>query len=221
MDGCRMNGGSVAPCEKPVTMYNSFRCYRTISQHLKDLKKENFSLKLRIYFLEERIQQKYEDSSDDVHKRNIELKVEVESLKQELQEKQEILDKALLIAVFMCSDRTTVESLTNQNEEELQRLCEERQQEISHIQEILETKVELLQEEAQLARGEAEKMASLAEAESQRCLALEREMKMEEEEEECEGGSLGSRLQQEALAEKDSCCGVKWVERRGVSSQRC
>uniref|UniRef100_A0A3B4YM16 Centrosomin N-terminal motif 1 domain-containing protein n=1 Tax=Seriola lalandi dorsalis TaxID=1841481 RepID=A0A3B4YM16_SERLL len=39
--------------------------YRTLSQHLNDLKKENFSLKLRIYFLEERIQQKYEESSED------------------------------------------------------------------------------------------------------------------------------------------------------------
>uniref|UniRef100_A0A673WI21 Centrosomin N-terminal motif 1 domain-containing protein n=1 Tax=Salmo trutta TaxID=8032 RepID=A0A673WI21_SALTR len=166
--------------------------------HLKDLKKENFSLKLRIYFLEERIQQKYEDSSNDVHKRNIELKVEVESLKQELQENQEILDKA----------PTTVESLTNQNEEELQRHCEERQQEISHIQEILETKVELLQEGTRLARSEAEKMASLAEAESQCCLAVEREMMMKmEEEEKCEGGSLGSRLQQVALAEKDRLAG--------------
>uniref|UniRef100_A0A3B3DMU1 Centrosomin N-terminal motif 1 domain-containing protein n=1 Tax=Oryzias melastigma TaxID=30732 RepID=A0A3B3DMU1_ORYME len=37
--------------------------------HLNDLKKENFSLKLRIYFLEEKIQQKFEASSDDVHRR--------------------------------------------------------------------------------------------------------------------------------------------------------
>lgn len=43
--------------------------YRTLSQHLNDLKKENFSLKLRIYFLEERIQQKHETSKEDVHKR--------------------------------------------------------------------------------------------------------------------------------------------------------
>lgn len=44
--------------------------YRTLSQHLNDLKKENFSLKLRIYFLEERFQQKFEDSSsEDVHRR--------------------------------------------------------------------------------------------------------------------------------------------------------
>ncbi|KAK6313768.1 hypothetical protein J4Q44_G00152270 [Coregonus suidteri] len=178
---------------------------REFEQHLNDLKKENFSLKLRIYFLEERIQQKYEDSSHDVHKRNIELKVEVESLKQELTEKQEILDKAL----------STSESLTNQNEEELQRRCEARQQEI------LETKVQLLQEEVQLARGRAEKMASLAEEESQRCLVLERERmmmrKMEEDEEECEGGSLGARLQQEALAEKERVIEELTEERRLLS----
>lgn len=42
--------------------------YRTLSQHLNDLKRENFSLKLRIYFLEERIQQKYEESSEDVYR---------------------------------------------------------------------------------------------------------------------------------------------------------
>uniref|UniRef100_A0A3P9AHW2 Centrosomin N-terminal motif 1 domain-containing protein n=1 Tax=Esox lucius TaxID=8010 RepID=A0A3P9AHW2_ESOLU len=166
--------------------------FMTFHLHLNDLKKENFSLKLRIYFLEERIQQKYEDSSKDVYKRNIELKVEVESLKQELTEKQNILDKAL----------STAESLTNQNEKELQRRCEERQQEISHLHEILETKVQLLQEEARLARGEAEKMASLAGAECQRCLALARGMTMRME---AEGktASPGSRLQQDALVEKD------------------
>lgn len=51
---------------------SAVRC-RTISQHLNDLKKENFSLKLRIYFLEEKIQQKFEQSEDDVHKRVSEL----------------------------------------------------------------------------------------------------------------------------------------------------
>uniref|UniRef100_A0A8C1QHP2 Centrosomin N-terminal motif 1 domain-containing protein n=1 Tax=Cyprinus carpio TaxID=7962 RepID=A0A8C1QHP2_CYPCA len=168
-----------------------FNGYRTISQHLNDLKKENFSLKLRIYFLEERFQQKFEDSSsEDVHRRNIELKVEVESLKQELQERQEQLDKAL----------TTAESLTNQNEVEVQRRCEERQQEIGHMQEILETKIQLLQEEAQLARSEAEKMASLADSESQRCLALERRMMME-----IQGGneSLSVMAQYEEMVKKD------------------
>ncbi|KAJ0058711.1 hypothetical protein NL108_000444 [Boleophthalmus pectinirostris] len=134
--------------------------YRTLSQHLNDLKKENFSLKLRIYFLEERIQQKYEESSEDVYRSNIELKVEVESLKQELQEKQQLLDKAL----------KTAESLTNHNEAELQRRCQERQQEIDQMQQVLETKIQLLQEEAQLARSEADRMASLAGSQSQASL---------------------------------------------------
>uniref|UniRef100_A0A8C1PG91 Centrosomin N-terminal motif 1 domain-containing protein n=1 Tax=Cyprinus carpio TaxID=7962 RepID=A0A8C1PG91_CYPCA len=135
--------------------------YRTLSQHLNDLKKENFSLKLRIYFLEERIQQKFEDSSDEIYRTNIELKVEVESLKQELQEKQQLLDKAQYVHL-------------NHNEEELQRRCEERQQEIDHMQQVLETKIQILQEEAQLARDEAERMASVAESHSQHpCVTME------------------------------------------------
>ncbi|XP_075938706.1 myomegalin-like [Anarhichas minor] len=177
--------------EPPVAMSNSgFPGCRTISQHLNDLKKENFSLKLRIYFLEEKIQQKFEESSDGVHKRNIELKVKVESLKKELEEKQQLLDTAL----------STAESLSNQNEAELQCRLSERQEEIIHMQEILETKVQLLQEEASLARGEAEQMASLADSEGQRCLALEREMveRMEEE-----SGGSGGLLTRQAMADKD------------------
>ena len=40
---------------------NIFVC---VLQQITDLKKENFSLKLRIYFLEERMQQKYGDGED-------------------------------------------------------------------------------------------------------------------------------------------------------------
>uniref|UniRef100_A0A8C2XCF2 Centrosomin N-terminal motif 1 domain-containing protein n=1 Tax=Cyclopterus lumpus TaxID=8103 RepID=A0A8C2XCF2_CYCLU len=177
--------------QPPVAMSNSgFPGCRTISQHLNDLKKENFSLKLRIYFLEEKIQQKFEESADGVHKRNIELKVEVESLKKELEEKQQLLDEALC----------TAESLSNQNEAELQRRLSERQEEIIHMQEILETKVQLLQQEASLAREEAGQMASLADSEAQRCLALEREMveRMEEE-----SGGSGALLSRQAMADKD------------------
>lgn len=48
---------------------DSFPSCRTMWQHLNDLKKENFSLKLRIYFLEEKIQQKFEESDGDgVHR---------------------------------------------------------------------------------------------------------------------------------------------------------
>lgn len=59
-------GRARAPPHGLPTMSNG---YRTLSQHLNDLKKENFSLKLRIYFLEERMQQKYEASREDIYKR--------------------------------------------------------------------------------------------------------------------------------------------------------
>lgn len=58
--------GHVKQCWCSLTVMSNG--YRTLSQHLNDLKKENFSLKLRIYFLEERIQQKYEESSEDIYR---------------------------------------------------------------------------------------------------------------------------------------------------------
>ncbi|XP_035393226.1 myomegalin isoform X4 [Cygnus atratus] len=141
--------------------------YRTLSQHLNDLKKENFSLKLRIYFLEERVQQKGEGSRDDVYRRNIELKVEVESLKRELREKQQALDKTWVAA----------ENQSNRSEAALRQHYEERQRESEHVYELLENKIQLLQEEARLARSEAEQATALAKAEAQRCQELAARLK--------------------------------------------
>ncbi|XP_073414120.1 myomegalin-like [Dendrobates tinctorius] len=138
--------------------------YRTLSQHLNDLKKENFSLKLRIYFLEERIQHKFEESSDDVYKSNIELKVDVESLKQELLEKQQLLDKI----------RTDCGYMNNYNESELHQEYKERQEEAKNAQELLEKKITFLQEEVKVAVNEAERMSSLAETEKENCLKLKK-----------------------------------------------
>ncbi|XP_038650485.1 myomegalin isoform X14 [Scyliorhinus canicula] len=135
---------------------------REFEKHLNDLKKENFSLKLRIYFLEERIQQKYEDSSEDIYKRNIELKVEVESLKQELNEKSELLEKA----------SKAVENLHNQNEAKIHQKYEETEQ----VHAILHSKIQLLQEGARLAKNEVEKMNAVAEAEKLRSLELENKL---------------------------------------------
>lgn len=49
-------------------------------------------------------------------------------------------------------DRTTAECLTNHNEEEVQRRCHERQQEIEQMQQVLETKIQFLQEVKQRPR---------------------------------------------------------------------
>ncbi|XP_053549062.1 myomegalin isoform X2 [Bombina bombina] len=158
--------------------------YRTLSQHLNDLKKENFSLKLRIYFLEERIQQKYEDSSEDVYRRNIELRVEVESLKRELQEKQQFLEKTW----------AATENFTSYNEAELRRQYEQKQEETEQVQELLENKIQLLQEEARLAKNEADRMAALLEVEKENSQELRKTIK-----------EFNSQMTEARLLQKNYC----------------
>ncbi|XP_015190024.1 PREDICTED: myosin-11 isoform X2 [Polistes dominula] len=68
------------------------RTMKEYEDQLGALKKENFNLKLRIYFLEERMG--ITSADEDAIKKNIELKVEVESLRKELAEKQELLSQA-------------------------------------------------------------------------------------------------------------------------------
>lgn len=46
----------------------STRLFSDLLQQITALKKENFNLKLRIYFMEERMQQKCEDSTEDIFK---------------------------------------------------------------------------------------------------------------------------------------------------------
>ncbi|XP_053772244.1 myomegalin isoform X21 [Desmodus rotundus] len=167
---------------------------RDFEKHLNDLKKENFSLKLRIYFLEERMQQKYEASREDVYRRNIELKVEVESLKRELQDKKQHLDKT-------CAD---VENLSSQNEAELRRQFEERQQETQHVYELLENKIQLLQEESRLAKNEAARMAALVEAEKECNLELSEKLKgVTKDRDDVPGDRVRPDQYTETLAQRD------------------
>ncbi|XP_043252270.1 centrosomin isoform X6 [Colletes gigas] len=68
------------------------RTMKVYEDELETLKKENFNLKLRIYFLEERMG--ITPADKNAIKKNIELKVEIETLKKELVEKQEYLRQA-------------------------------------------------------------------------------------------------------------------------------
>ncbi|KRT83804.1 hypothetical protein AMK59_3983 [Oryctes borbonicus] len=71
------------------------RSIKEIDELMTNLRKENFNLKLRIYFLEERMGTNFNLDKENAIKKNIELKVEVESLKKELIEKQELLCQAV------------------------------------------------------------------------------------------------------------------------------
>uniref|UniRef100_A0A8D1NLZ7 Olduvai domain-containing protein n=1 Tax=Sus scrofa TaxID=9823 RepID=A0A8D1NLZ7_PIG len=185
-------GHSLRTFERPLQVQT--QALRDFEKHLNDLKKENFSLKLRIYFLEERMQQKYEASRDDIYKRNIELKVEVESLKRELQGKKQHLEKT-------CAD---VENLNSHNEAELRRQFEERQQETEHVYELLENKIQLLQEESRLAKNEAARMAALVEAEKECNLELSEKLKgVTKDREDVPGDLVRPNQYTEALAQRD------------------
>ncbi|KAF7997965.1 hypothetical protein HCN44_009363 [Aphidius gifuensis] len=71
---------------------NGGRTMKDYEDQLGALQKENFNLKLRVYFLEEKMN--ISSADENSVKNNIELKVEVESLKKELLEKQELLSQA-------------------------------------------------------------------------------------------------------------------------------
>ncbi|KAF5275590.1 hypothetical protein FQA39_LY06702 [Lamprigera yunnana] len=73
---------------------SSGRTVKEIDEQLSSLKKENFNLKLRIYFLEERMGSNFSSVKEDIMKKNIELQVELANLQTELENKQELLCQA-------------------------------------------------------------------------------------------------------------------------------
>ncbi|XP_072761406.1 uncharacterized protein Cnn isoform X3 [Anoplolepis gracilipes] len=72
------------------------RTMKEYEDELSNLKKENFQLKLRIYFLEEKNPGRsgISSSDEDIIKTNVELKDELEKLRKELKEKQVLLNQA-------------------------------------------------------------------------------------------------------------------------------
>lgn len=98
-------------------------------EQLGNLKKENFSLKLRIYFLEEKMGQKYDkEDKEGLYKTNIELKVEAEALKRELCEKQDLVRQA----------STALTGLEQQYQDKLAQLKVIHEQEKDELQDKIE-----------------------------------------------------------------------------------
>ncbi|XP_036035114.1 CDK5 regulatory subunit-associated protein 2 isoform X4 [Onychomys torridus] len=163
------------------------RNMKDFENHITELKKENFNLKLRIYFLEERMQQEFTGPMEHIYKTNIELKVEVESLKQELQERDRLLVKA----------SKAVESLTEGGGSEVQRVKEDARKKVQQMEDLLMKRIHLLEEDVKAAQAELEKAFAGTETEKALRLSLESKLsamkKMQE-------GDLEMAL---ALEEKD------------------
>uniref|UniRef100_A0A4X2KL42 CDK5 regulatory subunit-associated protein 2 n=1 Tax=Vombatus ursinus TaxID=29139 RepID=A0A4X2KL42_VOMUR len=142
------------------------KTFKFLLQQITDLKKENFNLKLRIYFLEERIQQKFDSPNEDVYKINIELKVELESLKRELLEREHLLIKA----------SKAVESLAEGGGSEIQRVKEDARKKMQQVEDHLTRKIFHLEEDVKAAQAEVEKAFAMAEKEKVLRMSLEEKL---------------------------------------------
>ncbi|XP_048196616.1 CDK5 regulatory subunit-associated protein 2 isoform X3 [Perognathus longimembris pacificus] len=180
------NGGLPKVSEEKVSPTRA-RNMKDFENQITELKKENFNLKLRIYFLEERMQQEFDGPTEQVYKTNIELKVEVESLKRELHEREKLLIKA----------SKAVESLAEGGGSEIQRVKEDAQKKVQQVEDLLTRRIRLLEGDVKAAQAELEKAFVGTETEKALRLSLESQLaamkKMQE-------GDLEAAL---ALDEKD------------------
>ena len=85
-------------------------------EHLKSLTKENFNLKLRIYFLEMR---SGVSSNTTDSKEYVELLMENESLKNDLEEKQDLIKQAAM-AIDILEQNQEVKNMENDKEQTIQ-----------------------------------------------------------------------------------------------------
>ncbi|XP_071309712.1 CDK5 regulatory subunit-associated protein 2 isoform X2 [Agelaius tricolor] len=141
------------------------RTMKDYENQITDLKKENFNLKLRIYFLEERMQQKFDGPTEEIYRINIELKVEIESLKRELQEREKLLIKAY----------KAVESLAQGGDAEVQH-GKEAQKKMQEMEEMLTGRINLLEENLKAAQEEVAKVLAMAEKEKALRIAAEQKL---------------------------------------------
>ncbi|XP_067129959.1 CDK5 regulatory subunit-associated protein 2-like isoform X1 [Centruroides vittatus] len=109
------------------------RTMKEYDQQICELKKENFHLKLRMYFLEEKMDKKFEGDILDLHKLNLQLQVDAESLRKELEQKHNLLEEAL----------GTLEKLENNHKQEIHSIKTKNNNEKT----LLEKKINLLQKQ--------------------------------------------------------------------------
>ncbi|XP_071073133.1 CDK5 regulatory subunit-associated protein 2 isoform X11 [Dasypus novemcinctus] len=145
------------------------RNMKDFENQISELKKENFNLKLRIYFLEERMQQEFDGPTEHIYKTNIELKVEVESLKRELLEREQLLIKASKAVETLAADG---------GGSEIQRVKEDAQKKVQQVEDLLTNRIFLLEEDVKTAQAELEK--AFAGTEKEKALRLSLESKISE-----------------------------------------
>ncbi|XP_017148185.1 centrosomin isoform X2 [Drosophila miranda] len=153
-DAGRLQGESHSPLAMPG------RSMRNVEEQMSTLRKENFNLKLRLYFMEESQlgHQRTNNSGESLSKQLIETKIEVEVLRKTVEEKTELLkDAARAISMH--------EEMQRKAETESNALIDELQRHLRHYEETgasfegesreaLEEKLKHLESEVQTSRQE-------------------------------------------------------------------
>ncbi|KAL9918159.1 phosphodiesterase 4D interacting protein centrosomin isoform 1-T1 [Glossina fuscipes fuscipes] len=107
------------------------RSVREFEEQMANLRKENFNLKLRLYFIEESTpgyqQVNTPEGQETLMKQLIDAKVEIEILRKEVQEKQEILKEA-------AQAMNQMEKIQKDTEGKYQEIIEELQQKIQYME---------------------------------------------------------------------------------------
>lgn len=140
------------PPERPLSRGGTMREQDNV---ISELKKECFGLKMRIYYMEERLHDTFDASTEDIIKKNIELKVMIEELKQETRDKSDLLSKASLAMEQMSYEKENdIKQLQNEYSGEFnntqvkyEEKINKRNKEITHLKNEIETLNKKLQPE--------------------------------------------------------------------------
>ncbi|KAJ7083699.1 hypothetical protein B0H15DRAFT_940158 [Mycena belliarum] len=107
---------------------------RDQEKHIDNLKKENFNIKLRVHFLEERLAQLAPDQIDAALKQNISLKIEVQQRGMELKKlKKLVLELERELDRLQRAGAGTHRTGTRDRERELEEKLEERDRELREL----------------------------------------------------------------------------------------
>ena len=164
-------------------------------QHIDNLKKENFNIKLKVHFLEERLAQLAPDQVEAALKQNINLKIEVQQRGMELKK----VRKLVLELENELQRVQRGDAARSSRERELEVLLEKREHEVRELRRRLTS--ESSQDDAQVALREAEERNAELEDELENVRhlleenmdELERLKDIVEQREEDTGGSGSSR----------------------------
>ncbi|KAK9452616.1 hypothetical protein V1511DRAFT_536341 [Dipodascopsis uninucleata] len=163
----------------PVVPRNSGGELLTLREQEKaidEIKKENFSLKLRIYFLMQQIEKTTPEAFQGTVKENAEMKAEQAAMKRELhilkKQLQDSEEKAHRLTFDIASDLSTSDSLTQEEKHRLDQLLHENKQaadnlfdaqsEITKLQREME-EYKLLLEQSDAEQNEVEELKAILE----------------------------------------------------------